>query len=299
MTGRTQTADTAIARLAATQQGMVTWAQLRAAGMSRHAIASHVRAGWLVRRHRGVYQLGVFGGPFGDEMAAMLACGPRSVIGGWGSMAVFELAPRAGRPVDVVIPGGMARRREGIRPHRAVDLPPCDVVLRHGIRVTTPARTLLDLAGSTPVRVLERLTEEAQVRRLASPAELLAVIERGARRPGVRKLRAIVDLLDEPLLTRSEAEKRLLTLVRGAGLPAPRTNVRVAGLEVDALWAAQRLVVEVDGYRYHGPRPAFERDRRRDGRLLVAGYRVLRVTWSQLTRDRDEVIALLAAALRS
>ena len=111
------------------------------------------------------------------------------------------------------------------------------------------------------------------------------------------KLRAVVDYLDEPLFTRSEAERRLVGLIRSAALPLPRTNTRVAGWEVDAVWDAQRLVVEVDGYRYHGTRPGFERDRRKDADLLVAGYRVLRVTWRRLSREPAEVIDLLAVGL--
>jgi len=276
---------------------MVTWSQLRTAGLSRDAITAHVEAGWLVRRHRGVYQLGAFGGPFGDELAALLACGPAAVISHWSAVFVFELGPRRGRLVDVSVFEGYARRRPGIRPHRATTLPTCDVVVKHGLRVTTPARTLLDVAAVAPRGVLERLTEEAQVQNLASPAEIVAVIERGARRPGVKKLREIADFLDEPSLTRSEAERRLLELVRGAKLATPRTNARIAGWEVDAVWDQQRLVVEVDGYQYHRPRPNFERDRRKDADLLLAGYRVLRITWHRLVKERDEVIALIAAAL--
>ena len=288
---------TSIARYAAEQQGMVTWSQLRTAGLSRDAITAHLEAGWLVRRHRAVYQLGAFGGPCGDELAALLACGAHAVISHWSAVFVFELGPRRGRQVDVILAEGFARRRPGIRPHRATTLPPCDAVVKHGLRVTTPARTLLDLAAEAPRDVLERLTEEAQVQNLASPAEILAVIERGARRPGVKKLREIVDFLDEPLFTRSEAERRLLEMVRAAKLPLPRTNVRMAGWEVDAIWDKQRLVVEVDGYQYHRTRPKFERDRRKDADLLLAGYRVLRITWHRLVKERDEVIALIAAAL--
>ncbi len=77
----------------------------------------------------------------------------------------------------------------------------------------------------------------------------------------------------------------------------PRTNVRRAGWEVDAVWDRQRLVVEVDGYRYHRTRAKFERDRRKDGQLLLAGYRVLRITWRQLTREPETVVAVIAAAL--
>ena len=276
---------------------MVTWSQMRAAGVSRGAITAHLEAGWLVRRHRGVYQLGAFAGPFGDEMAALLSCARRVVISHWSAASVFALCQRHGRLVDVIVAEGFARRRPGIRPHRATALPACDVVVKHGLRVTTPARTLLDLAAAAPRDVLERLTEEAQVQNLASPAELLAVIERGARRPGVKTLREIVDFLDEPLFTRSEAERRLLELVRAAKLATPRTNTHLAGWEVDAVWEEQRLVVEVDGYRYHRTRAKFERDRRKDADLMLAGYRVLRITWHRLVKERDQVIALLAAAL--
>ena len=290
-------AEREVARIVASQHGLVTTEQLEKAGFGRSQITRRVRGGWLIRRHVGVYQLGVFAGPFGDELAALLACGSRAVLSHWTAAWVFELCRRVAGPLHVTFVEGFPGRRPGIRPHRAGTLPPCDVVIRHGLRVTTPARTLLDLAASTPRAELERLAEEAQVQRLASPAELLAVVERGAGRPGVAKLRAVLDFIDEPLLTRSEAEKRLRGLCRSAALPMPRMNVKRAGWEVDAVWDAQRLVVEVDGYGAHGPRPQFERDRRKDADLMLAGYRVLRITWRRLTREPEQLIALLAAAL--
>jgi len=140
-------------------------------------------------------------------------------------------------------------------------------VVRYGLRITSPARTLLDLAATSPRDELERLVEEAQVQRLASPAALRAVIERGAGRPGVAKLRAVLDFIDEPLFTRSDAERRLRALCRSAGLPMPRMNMKRAGWEVDAVWDAQRL------------------------------YWVLRITWRRLTREPGQVVALLVAAL--
>jgi very-short-patch-repair endonuclease len=112
-----------------------------------------------------------------------------------------------------------------------------------------------------PALELQRLIEEAQLRNLASREQLEA---HAARRPALRKA---LQAGGEPRLTRSEAERRLLELIRTAGLPTPYTNVRVAGHEVDMLWPRQRLVVEVDGYAFHGSRVAFERDRSRDARL--------------------------------
>jgi very-short-patch-repair endonuclease len=101
----------------------------------------------------------------------------------------------------------------------------------------------------------------------------------------------------EPALTRSEAERRLLELIRTAELPAPETNARIAGYEVDFVWHAQRLVVEVDGYAFHSMRSSFERDRRKDAELIARGWRVIRVTWRQLTEAPAALIATLATAL--
>src|SRR4051812_23175674 len=108
--------------------------------------------------------------------------------------------------------------------------------------------------------------------------------------PGVKALKQAT--LTDPTLTRSEAERNLVDLIRKAGLPPPETNTRIAGHEVDAVWRARRLVVEVDGYAYHGTRAAFERDRRRDADLQAAGFRVLRITWRRL---QDEPLAVAAA----
>jgi very-short-patch-repair endonuclease len=288
-------ADLSVARLAAGQQGMITTAQLLDAGLNKQAITRCVASGWLVRGYQGVYQLGVFPGPFGAEAAALLACGPAAVISHRTAAGYWRLIAREG-PIDVSVPGSIGRKRDGIRPHRA-SLRDDEIVTRDGIRVTSPARTLLDLAASMPERQLDRLVEEAQVLGLVTRAELLQAVAAGARRPGVRKLAAIVGSPDEPAFTRSEAERRLVELVRQAGLARPRTNARIAGFEVDAVWPLDKLVVEVDGWSCHGSRQAFERDRRRDGRLLVAGYRVLRITWRQLTREPARVTAMLGAVL--
>jgi very-short-patch-repair endonuclease len=294
------TGDAAIARVAARQQGMVTRVQLRDAGFDDRLLRRRMAAGWLTRRHQGVYLLGVFAGPLGDEAAALLACGSRAAISHWTTAAAFGLRERMeGEPVHVVAAGGLTGRRAGVYAHRVEVLPARDVTLVHGLRMTTPARTLLDLAASTPLPRLDELVEEAEVRELVTRSELLSMLDRGAGRPGIGAFRAVVGSADEPAFTRSEAEKRLLALVRAAALPLPRTNTRIAGLEVDAVWPQQRLVVEVDGFQYHGTRPAFERDRTRDARLLVAGYRVLRITWRRLVREPEAIVAILAAALNA
>ena len=289
--------EAAAARIARAQHGVITSEQLRSAGFGRSAIARRVRGGWLVRIHEGVYRVGVIPGPFAGEMAALLACGPQSVIGRRSAVVVHGLRWWYGGPVEVVLPHAVQLGRTGVRCHRVVTLAADEVTVRHGLRVTTPARTLVDLAATAPPADLERLIEEILVQRVASAAEILEAVGRASGRPGVRKLRAVADLLEEPSFTRSEAERKLKTLLRSAGLPIPRMNVRRAGWEVDAVWDRRRFIVEVDGYRSHGTRPQFERDRRKDGQLLLAGYRVLRVTWRQLTREPEVVVATISAAL--
>jgi very-short-patch-repair endonuclease len=135
------------------------------------------------------------------------------------------------------------------------------------------------------------------VRRLVRRRDLLDQLERNRGRAGTRALREILEVPGGPAPTRSEAERRLLRLVRSAGLPRPLVNTRVASLEVDVLWRDQRLVVEVDGFRFRSSRASFERDRERDAVLAASGYTVLRVTWRQLVNEPEAVVARIAGAL--
>ena len=166
--------------------------------------------------------------------------------------------------------------------------------------MTSVARTLLDLAELVPVRALRHAFEEAERLRLADVRAIEAVVARGWGRRGVGALAALLDeARTRPLPdTRSELERRFLDVIGSAGLPPPATNVLVEGFLVDAVWPRQRLVVELDGRRYHETRAAFERDRIRDAGLQVAGFRVLRVTWKRLHGDPQIVAATIRALLR-
>ena len=192
--------------------------------------------------------------------------------------------------VHVTVTGRQPRPRPGLRIHRSHSL---NAAVKQGLPLTTPPRTLIDLAPHLPQHELDRATEQVQILGLASRTEIAAQL---SNRRGARALHAA--LHDEPTLTRSEAERRLLDLIRKAGLPRPQTNVKIAGYEVDLLWRQQRLIVEVDGYAFHSGRAAFERDRRRDAALQAAGYRVVRFTWRQITRESHAVVAVLATLLR-
>ena len=287
--------DIRVAEVAARQHGVVSYAQLRAAGLTRDAIAHRTTHGRLTRLHRGVYLAGPITDSLTEPFAALLACGPTAALCHHTAGARWELLPPRPGPIHVAVTSGRPRHR-GITVHRSI-LRPHEITCRRGLTLTTPVRTLIDLAALLPRRETERAVEAAIVRGLTSDHDLLTEAHAAGPRRGGGVLRAILADLDTPSLTRSEAERRLLALVRKAGLPHPVANARVGPYEVDLLWPRERLIVEVDGYAFHAGRQAFERDRARDAALQVAGYRVIRVTWRQIVREPHRVVATLAAAL--
>jgi len=296
--------DRGIAVVAQAQRGAVSRAQLTALGLGRGAIAHRLRQGRLHPVHRGVYLVGHrVAPPLGREFAALLAVGGGAVVSHRSAARLWSMLrepPGEGEPeIELTVLGGRGESRRGVRVHRAGRPADGDVVVRNGLPVTVPARTLLDLAAVARGRELEWAFEEAVRTGLTSPGELARALDRLPRRRGAPALRALLRRDEAPALTRSEAEARLRDLIRAAGLPAPLANVRLAGHEVDALWRDRRLVVEVDGFAYHSSRAAFERDRARDAALQAAGYRVIRVTWRQLAEERERLAAQLAQALAS
>ncbi len=275
--------------MAAGQRGLITRTQLLAAGISAGAIDGRLEAGRLHPIHRGVYALGHPAlAPLALEQAALLACGSRAVLSHLTAAVLWELVHGEGRVIHVTVVAGQRRAPSDVVVHRAAS---AETTLRHGLRVTTARRTLIDLAA-TGHPSLPRALNEAQVKRLVS---LDALLKFAGRRPGARILRDLAT--ESPGYTRSGAERLMLALVRRADLPRPRTNVRLGRYEIDAFWPEQRLAVEVDGYAAHSTRQAFERDRIRDADIQLAGHRVLRITWDQLTRRPEAVAVRLALAL--
>ena len=284
--------------LARQQHGVVTARQLAGLGLGRHWIAHRTATGWLRRLHRGVYLVGPVEPPLALTIAATLASGPGALLSHYPAAVLWsQLMGPAPRPAHVTVVGRNARSRAGVTVHRAAYLHPEDATCHQGIPVTSPARTLLDLATQATRRELARAIEEAQVLNLITEHSLN---EQFARYPNHRGIAAVRRATPSaPRLTRSEAERRLLELVRAAGLPEPETNVRVAGHEVDFYWRDHALVVEVDGYAFHASRAAFERDRRRDAALRAHGIDSMRVSWTQIVDEPLALVALLARATGS
>ena len=290
--------DVALARLAATQHGVVATRQLKEWGFSMRSIRRRVDKARLHRLHRGVYAVGHIKISLkGRWMAAVLACGPEAVLSHHSAAALWELRNAPGGKIDVTAPG--RRRIAGIRCHTARTLDPRDRTTIDGIPVTSCNRTLLDLAELLSPQRLRSTLEAVQRRDLLDVKALRALLARSPGRRGVTRLRAaLAQLHDEAPFIQSELERRFLELIRAAGLPEPQCNVVVAGELVDFYWPAHRLVVEVDGYRFHKTRRSFEEDRRRDARLQIAEIRVVRVTHERITREADALLADLRRLLR-
>jgi REase_MTES_1575 len=210
--------------------------------------------------------------------------------------ALWELRASAAVIVDVTVPRTGRRKRPGLRIHRPRALPAHEVTTHDRIRVTTPARTILDLAATLQRRPLERLLDSAENARLTDVASVVALARAHAGHRGAGRLLAALDThTPGTTLTKSELEERFLALCRANGLPAPLVNESVNGFEVDFAFPNARLIVETDGWSWHRTRHAFERDRHRDAVHARAGYRTIRFTDTQLRHDPQAVVATLVA----
>jgi very-short-patch-repair endonuclease len=289
--------DRAIQRLAADKQGRLTTAELRRAGLSPAAIEARVDRGTFTRLRRGLYAVG---DPalhrFGPEAGALAAAGRRAMLSHRSAAFVSGIRKQRPRLVEITVVGRRVRSWPGVLVHYVLTLAQSDVRSVHGLLLTSPARTVLDLAAGGDRDEVESAIDEARAKGLLTPQDLHDVARRYPRRRGARLFNAVVD--DETSGgTRSKAERILRELVGEAGLPQPETNVRVHGHRVDEVWRDQKLVIEFDGFDGHKTREAFEDDRRRDRELAAKGYVVLRVTWRHLTRTPTRLIAEIAAAL--
>lgn len=291
--------DAAIRALAARQHGVVARGQLLERGVPPHAVAYRVAKGRLYALHRGVYRVGPVAAPLEREMAGVLACGATAVLSHHSAGSVWTLLARGpgAIPVEVSSQGGYRAPDRWLRLHRVAPFAADETTTFEGLPITSPARTLVDLAGCLDVWGLERAVARADRQGLATIEALAALLARYPGRAGSRALRAVLGRDGGSALTRSEAEARFLWLVRDASLPPPEANVTIQGFEVDFVWRAARLVVEIDGFEFHSSRSAFERDRRRDAVLTASGFRVIRVTWRQLTSEPQAVVTRVARAL--
>ena len=292
-----------MAAIAREQRGRAKRTQLLAAAITAHQIDAMLGTGWLQPRFPGVYVVGY--APAGEltrETEALLACPDGALLGGESAAATWNLIPwRLARgPVHVTIQGEHRTGHGGIWLHRTRTLDAgLDVRTRSGLPIVSPARALVEIAGTVTPRELERGLDDglqSNVVRLAQVRETLTRI--GSRRAGSPVLDALLREREGGSgITRSDAEIDLSEAIVAAGLPRPERNQPLFGYTVDMLWRELRVIVEVDSYRWHLGKASFDSDRARDADLEARGFTVLRFTAKQIAEEPFVVIARIAATL--
>ena len=283
-------ADQVIARIAGRSHGIATHRELLEAGLGRQQIKTRVARGSLITEHRGVYRVG-HGAPSTKAryMAAVRAAGDGACISGQAAAYLHRLIRRDAPSPEVTTTAH--RRIPGLPVHRVRNLDARDVTTHDRIPVTTVARTIVDLAAVLQPWELGRVVHEARVIHRTTPRQVEATLARRPNSPGATVLRRI--LFGDFRITLSRLERRFLQRLRQAGLELPETNRREGRRYVDCRWPKRRLTVELDSYRFHGSRHAWEQDRRREREAYARGDQFRRYTWHDVNDEPAPMLAEL------
>jgi very-short-patch-repair endonuclease len=274
---------------------LVTRVQALRDGVSDYQLKARLKRGALIVTYPGVYRVG-HRAPSVEAryLAAVLTCGEGALLCGraaaylWGLLKGRPPAPEVVAPSEKRIPGLKTRRQRRLSSR--------DGTKWRGIPLTTLPRTIVDLAAELDEDELARAWYEAGIKHNTTPAQVEAVLAQRPGSPGVGRLRRV--LQGEVKVALSALERRFLQRLREAGLPPPETNRPAGGRRVDCRWPTERLTVELDGYRYHRSRHAWELDRRREREARARGDEFRRYSWNDVTEDPnymlDELRRLLA-----
>lgn len=251
---------------------------------------------------RGVYALGHAElRREGFVLAAVLSLGDDALLSHRSAARLWGMRPWSGAFIELTVRADRGQKaKEDLRIHRSTDLADWEVTEEDGIPVTTPARTLLDLAAVVPPHHLRRAVEHAVRLEIYDHR---AVMQTLAAHPGRRGSAPLVALLDDlqdhgtAAVTRSDLEALFLQLCLDHSVPRPQVNHHDNGRELDFRWPVQRVVVETNGFAFHRTRATFEDDHDKRLALEAAGWRVISLTWRQVTRRPAEVIAHVRRAL--
>jgi very-short-patch-repair endonuclease len=294
MGGQDGKVDRVIARLATGAHGVVSRRELLAAGLSERQVDRRLKRGALIVEFPGVYRAG-HRAPSVEAryIAAVKACGEGAVLSGLAAAWLYGLVGRPAPRPEVSTPN--KRRVKGIRVHRSRRLDPRETTTWNRIPVTTVPRTLVDLASLLPFEALTKAVHQADVRHGTRPEHIEAVLARYPNAPGAATLRAIA-CGDAPTLL-SELEKRFRTLLEKHLLPLPSTNRKRGAHYVDCRWPEQRLTIELDSYRFHRSRHAWEQDHERERSARARGDDFRRFTWRHVVEEPADTVAELRALL--
>jgi very-short-patch-repair endonuclease len=277
--------DKPIAAIAAKQGGYVLREQLFALGLTPDAIKHRIKRGLLIPVHHGVYAVGhIPADPKLRAHGALLACGARSGLAYGTAMSVWGLIRYWREPFEVIV-AGSDRRPTTIKVHTSRGLLKRDIRVHYGLRVTSPALTVLHNAPNLTEPRLIRAVNELRMERRLTHEQLVDVVERFPRHPGARRVRPLFGLTtQEP--DRSPFEEDWRPFARAYNLTGWRTNRHVCGYRVDVLFRPDLLIVELDGWETHGTKPAFDGDREQDADIFDrTGIPTVRITRERFKRE--------------
>jgi Transcriptional regulator, AbiEi antitoxin len=278
------------------QWGYVTREQLLALGLTASAIRHLLTTGRLIPVHAGVYAVGHLPvGPVARAFAAVLACGPGALLSHGSAATLWGFNKYWDTPLEVTVETSH-RRRPGLTVHRSRTLTAGDRDCQLGVPATSPARTALDIAPGLTDHRLTRVVNDGQHARVLHLDDLAHVLDRNPTHPGMKRLRPFVEAPSGP--TRSELEDHFLAFCTRYGLPTPITNLTINGHEVDALFPAERVIVEIDSWEFHRFRSSFEGDRDRDTDQLAGGYVTIRLTDERMKHTPEHEAERLHKILR-
>jgi very-short-patch-repair endonuclease len=299
--------DEVIARLAARQHSIFLGTQAVRAGVTRRMLRVRVARGQLTLVGPDTYL--VAGAPMTWEakvQSLLIAAGDDALVSHRAAAALWGIEGFTKGTPEITVPRGKRLRRADARVHESTDLGLAGVRRRGGLRVTDPARTMLDLARRTGDRALHRAIESARRQGLTSWSELIATLAKHARsgRPGITRLRRVIAAnAHREEITDSDFELLVIVLLVDAGLREPLLHHRILDVggrfvaEVDLAYPEVKLAIELDG-KDHLRGDVFESDRPRQNRLVLEGWTVLRFTWQAFVNDPEGLVAEVRAALR-
>ena len=286
--------DRAIAAITGRQHGYITRAQLLAAGLGPDAIRYRVATRRLIPVYAGVSAVGhVNAAPVARACAAVLACGERALLSHGSAASLWGFYKYWEEPFEVT--ATTVRCRNGIQVHRSIKLLRPDLDRQLGIPVTSPARTVLDVAPRLSDKRLTRVVNDARHARLLHLDALSDVLNRNPFHSAIKRLRPFVENPRNP--SRSPFEDDFIAFVKRYDLPMPVTNTYLLVYEIDVLYPAERVIVEIDSFEHHSDRTSFGRDRKRDVVMLAAGYVTVRITDDRMKHEGAEEADRLLAIL--
>jgi hypothetical protein len=295
MDGQNRTVDEIIGEMASDTWGLVRRDELVAAEISREQIDGRIKRRLLLPEHRGIYRVGHRAPSLeATYLAAVWACGDGALLSGRAAGYLLELLRGPIPPPEVIAP--TERRVRGVITHRYRTLDPTEAMKWRKIPVTSFARTIVDLAAALSVNELARACHEAGVKHRVTPAQVEVVLSHRGNARGAAKLREI--LRGDARVSLSKLESAFHDFLREEGLPLPITNRPAGGRRVDCRWPEYRLTVELDSYRYHSSRRAWEADRQREREAYARGDRFRRYTWGDVFEDQRFMRAELRELLK-